>query len=322
MYNIDIYSYWKKPFSKQRNFSIHPLDEPGKHKMFFTDESHLVHYLKRTDPFVFKSIVGVDYETLVNQQKEKIKYLEQQRNSTNNFNNFSSTNNINNNNQELNQTNQTNRMHVTNYEDQKQNYKDDNELTDNRLYNDNQILTESRKNRPQSSINSGYRKKKNFKDIYGYEQNTNFKNNADKTLYEINNLKKYGLVQNEDDYNQPGQLGFDSTNIPKFKTNRPLTSTMRNFNNNLARSVGFGNYKNGLDENKKMRNNLFNQTSRAFCQKHKLPDLTKIAGQRQVIRNMKIGNSKEMGEKYFPEAFIPPTKNRTGRNYVGDLFKH
>ena len=39
MYNIDIYSYWKKPFSKQRNFSIHPLDEPGKHKMFFTDES-------------------------------------------------------------------------------------------------------------------------------------------------------------------------------------------------------------------------------------------------------------------------------------------
>ena len=156
MYNIDIYSYWKKPFSKQRNFSIHPLDEPGKHKMFFTDESHLVHYLKRTDPFVFKSIVGVDYETLVNQQKEKIKYLEAQRNSTNNF---SSTNNNNNNNQEF---NQTNRMHVTNYEDQKQNYKDDNELTNNRLYNDNQILTESRKNRPQSSINSGHRKKKNF----------------------------------------------------------------------------------------------------------------------------------------------------------------
>ena len=319
MYNIDIYSYWKKPFSKQRNFSIHPLDEPGKHKMFFTDESHLVHYLKRTDPFVFKSIVGMDYETLVKQQKEKIKYLEDQRNSTNNFEKFSSTNN-NNKNEEI---NQTNRMHVTNYEDQKQNYKDDNNLTDNKFYDDNQNFNESRKIRPKSSINGGYRKKKNFKDIYGYEQNIHFKNNADKTQYEINNLKKYGLVDDED-YNHPSKLGFDSTNIPNFKTNRPQSSTMRNFNNNLARSVGFGSndYKNGLDVNRRMKNNLFNQTSRAFCQKHRLPDLTKIAGQRQVIRNMKIGNSKEMGEKYFPEAFIPPTKNRTGRNYVGDLFKH
>jgi hypothetical protein len=320
MYNIDIYSYWKKPFSKQSNktryFSIHPLDEPGKHKMFFTDESHLVHYLKRTDPFVFKSIVGCDYETLVKQQEEKIKKMEQLRNETNNFQNLNNTNN--NNTQQL---NQTNRMHVTNYENEKQNYIDDNNINNtNYNTNFNEFQNETRKNRPQSSINSGYRKKKNFKDIYGYEQNTNFKNNEDRTLYEINNLKKYGLVEEEKVKPNYSKFGFDSTNVPVFKTNRPQSSTMRNFNNSLAKSVGFN--QSGLDENQRMRNNLFNQTSRAFCQKHKLPNLAKIAGQRQVIRNMKIGNSKEMGEKYFPEAFIPPTKNRTGRNYVGDLFKH
>jgi hypothetical protein len=29
-----------------------------------------------------------------------------------------------------------------------------------------------------------------------------------------------------------------------------------------------------------------------------------------------------MGERYNPYSLIAPSKNRTGRNYVGDLFKH
>ena len=71
-----------------------------------------------------------------------------------------------------------------------------------------------------------------------------------------------------------------------------------------------------------MKTNLFNQTSAAFLKRHHLPDVVKIANSRQVIRRQKIGLSKEMGEKYNPYALIPPSKNRTGRNYVGDLFKH
>jgi hypothetical protein len=76
MYNIDLYSYWKKPFLRSKNFSIHPLDEPGKEK-YYSDQSHCVHYLKKTDPFVFKSILGVDYDTLVRQQKEDIALMNQ-----------------------------------------------------------------------------------------------------------------------------------------------------------------------------------------------------------------------------------------------------
>ena len=74
MYNIDLYTYWKKPFSLGKNFSIRPLDEEGK-ETYYSDQSHCRHYLKRTDPFVFKSIVGVDYNTLVRQQKEDIEML-------------------------------------------------------------------------------------------------------------------------------------------------------------------------------------------------------------------------------------------------------
>ena len=74
MYNIDLYSYWKEPYTRTRKHTIHPLDEPGLEK-YYSDQSHLVHYLHRTDPFVFKSIVGVDYETLVKQQEDKIREM-------------------------------------------------------------------------------------------------------------------------------------------------------------------------------------------------------------------------------------------------------
>ncbi len=68
--------------------------------------------------------------------------------------------------------------------------------------------------------------------------------------------------------------------------------------------------------------NLFNQTSKQFLKKYHLPDVIKIASSTQLIRRQKIGLSKEMGEKYNPYSLIPPSKNRIGRNYVGDLFKH
>ena len=71
-----------------------------------------------------------------------------------------------------------------------------------------------------------------------------------------------------------------------------------------------------------MKKNLLNQTSKEFLKKHNLPDVLKIANSTQLIRRQKIGLSKEMGEKYNPYSLIAPSKNRTGRNYVGDLFKH
>ena len=72
MYNIDIYTYTKKPFNREKKFTIHPLDDPGKEK-YYSNNSHCHHYFKRTDPFVFKSIVGADYKALINEQDSGIK---------------------------------------------------------------------------------------------------------------------------------------------------------------------------------------------------------------------------------------------------------
>ena len=85
MYNIDLYSYWKEPYTRTRKHTIHPLDDPGLEK-YYSDQSHLVHYLKRTDPFVFKSIVGVDYETLVKQQEDTIRQMNTQKSLNNDKN--------------------------------------------------------------------------------------------------------------------------------------------------------------------------------------------------------------------------------------------
>ena len=82
MYNIDLYKYWKDPYSQDKKFSIHPLNDEGKEK-YYSDQSHCTHYLKRSDPFVFKSILGVDYDTLVRQQKYDIDQLNSLKNQNN-----------------------------------------------------------------------------------------------------------------------------------------------------------------------------------------------------------------------------------------------
>ena len=289
MYNIDLYNYWKDPYTRDKKFSIHPLNEPGKEK-YYSDQSHCKHYLKRTDPFVFKSILGVDYDTLVHQQRNDIDQL----------------NTIN---QKITPIpNEDNKINENEYP--KENQLEENKVNELNNENNNKYETVGDYNNYNRNINSmrnlgnhksmsssilrPYRKQRTFKDIYGYDNITSFKSNGEKYLYSINNMKrnnailKVPLAQKRYD----GFTVFDAPVIEKNKL---------------------------PDE---MRSNLFNQTSKQFLKQYHLPDILKIADSKQVIRKQKIGLSKEMGEKYNPYSLIVPSKNRTGRNYVGDLFKH
>ncbi len=170
-----------------------------------------------------------------------------------------------------------------------------------------------------------YNKKRDFKATYGYENKTRFKSNGEKYLYSINSMKKNNF--NGDDEVRPRRRydGFTVTEAPVIERSRPNTASFDYFNNKISQTLNCLNKRDGerkaMNE-EEMKTNLFNQTSAAFLKRHHLPDVVKIANSRQVIRRQKIGLSKEMGEKYNPYALIPPSKNRTGRNYVGDLFKH
>ena len=319
MYNIDLYNYWKDPYARDKKFSIHPLNEPGKEK-YYSDQSHCKHYLKRTDPFVFKSILGVDYDTLVHQQRNDIDQL----------------NTIN---QKITQTpNEDNKINENEYP--KENQLEKNKVNELNNENDNKFETVGDYNNYNRNINSmrnlgnhksmsssilrPYRKQRTFKDIYGYDNITSFKSNGEKYLYSINNMKRNNAILKVP-LAQKRYDGFTVFDAPVIEKNKLPSSLFQSYNDKMGHTLNCIKNSEGVRKamnEDEMRSNLFNQTSKQFLKQYHLPDILKIADSKQVIRKQKIGLSKEMGEKYNPYSLIVPSKNRTGRNYVGDLFKH
>ena len=321
MYNIDLYTYWKKPFTKSKKYTIHPLDDPGKEK-YYSSESHNTHYLKRTDPFVFKSILGVDYDTLVQQQKDDIALMNQLKpTSTLHQPGLNETNKL----EEKKQDEFQADKHINNYEENKNNgLNKDTTLRNNDYQNRNSFHRPLKYHKSSSTSNlRPYSKIRNFKDIYGYDNITSFKSNGEKYLYAIDNMKKTNI---EDVPIAPKRYdGFTVFDAPIIETNKGPSSLFKSYNDKMGHTLNCISNSDGIRKamnEDEMRNNLFNQTSRQFLKQHHLPDIIKIADSRQVIRRQKIGLSKEMGEKYNPYSLIAPSKNRTGRNYIGDLFKH
>ena len=316
MYNIDLYTYWKKSFSRGKNFSIHPLDEPGKEK-YYSNQSHCYHYLKRTDPFVFKSILGVDYNTLIKQQKEDIQTLKNIK-SAKNINSLSKSQ----------QNNLERSIHKTNYipteEDKKNDLTDKNnrEFKENKRYNTignedlNYLSRKFHSFRTQKNFRP-YHKERTFKENYGYENNSTYGTKYDQYSTLLNTLKNRSLNKENMGYKRKYD-GYTSYEIPFINLHKinKITKLEKSLE---SLKKGGGLYHMNEEE---LKQNLINQTSKDFLKEHHLPDVLKIAGTRQLIRNEKIGLSKEMGEKYNPYSFFAPSKNRTKRNYVGDLFKH
>jgi len=320
MYNIDLYTYWKKPHSLGKNFSIRPLDDEGK-ETYYSDNSHVRHYLKRTDPFVFKSIVGVDYNTLVRQQKEDIQMLKDLKEKG--FKPKESTPINTQNNKDIETS-----MHKAEYEKNKPNL-DINTINNPNIHTEEfDNMSHRQKMYKPFNTQTGFRpynKKRDFKATYGYENKTRFKSNGEKYQYTINSMKKNNFNEFDDIRPKRKYDGFTVSECPVIDKDRPNSASFDYFNNRINQTLNCLNKREGerrpMNE-EEMKNNLFNQTSTYFLKKHHLPDVVKIADSRQVIRRQKIGLSKEMGEKYNPYSLIAPSKNRTGRNYVGDLFKH
>ena len=284
MYNINIYSYWKDPYTNNNKFSIYPLNDPGK-KKYYSNQSHNYHYLKKTDPFVFKSITGIDYETLVKEQED----------------------NINNENQPLLKS-QSQENYITNKK-----------LKPNNIYSEKIIenIPFNPKNPKTKYYFYSYRKPKNFFETFGY--NISLKSDIEKYKNEINKLKYKTRLMSASSKNI-------KSNLNNFE--KPISNSFKLYNQKLSNSMekyyqkGLSNDEIEKIENQKLNMNLLNQTSKKFRFKYKLPDLCKIAFHKKIIRNVNNGNRKELGENYNPYSLIHPNKNRTARNYIGDLFKH
>ena len=316
MYNIDLYNYWQNPYVSNKKFTIHPLNEEGKEK-YYSNQSHNKHYLKRTDPFVFKSISGVDYDTLVNQQANDIAQLNTLKNLKNQ--NKDEGNKVN----EINNINPIEEQKI-NVDNNNININNKNETVDKYDRNMNSNRTLRNHKSMSSSVMRPYRKQRTFKDIFGYDNITSFKSNAEKYSYAINSMKKNNSI-----LRAPLALkrydGFTVYEAPVIERIKAPSSLFQSYNGKMGHTLNCINNSSGVRKamnEDEMRNNLLNQTSARFLKQFHLPDILKIADSKQVIRKQRIGLSKEMGERYNPYSLIVPSKNRTGRNYVGDLFKH
>ena len=330
MYNINIYSYWKEPYTNNKKFSIYPLNEKKK-KKYYSNQSHNYHYLKKTDPFVFKSITGIDYETLIKEQEDTINELNKENKSFNSKliknnsqkiifdENKNSFFNENIKKENLLNENFKNKNKFLSKSQSQENYVINKKIRPNNIYSEKIIenFPFNPKNPKTKNYFREYRKPKNFFETFGY--NISLKSDIEKYKNEINKLKNKTRLMSASSKN----INYNINNFEK-----PISNSFKLYNQKLTNSMEKY-YKNGLSdneiekiENQKLNMNLLNQTSKKFRFKYKLPDLCKIAFHKKIIRNVNNGNRKELGENYNPYSLIHPNKNRTARNYNGDLFKH
>ena len=317
-----MYTYWKKPYLTNRKYGIHPLDDPGFEK-YIGPESHCVNYLSRINPKVLKNIIGEDYETVVNRQKEKIKEMNEQSEKIN---------------EDPIKTEQkpiikkpTPKKKVTLPEEEKN--------EDNNMFNTNQTNFNPRPYTSACSPSNGFRpyhRRRNFKETYGYEPFSEIKTNKERYQNEISDLKKNKLTEGEFNYTHSNFYypkkrynGFTSYAVPrtdKASDVRTFSNPFKVYSGRINRSLSSfdqeSEYEKMEKQNDDIKQNLMNQTSQGFRKKYKLPDVLKIANTRQRIRNVRLGHSKEMGERYNPYCHMLNTGDRIGRNFVGALFQH
>lgn len=132
------------------------------------------------------------------------------------------------------------------------------------------------------------------------------------------------------------KLGFESYNIPRvIPKNKKLPVQVNAFNDKCFRSMSgffkiaenqsekeFDQYLNR--ENNRLTNILLNQTSDYFLKSNRLPKISYIVNQPEiVVKRTGNGNSKFMGGKYHAFNFnMNQYKNKVKRNDNGALFQH
>ena len=210
---------------------------------------------------------------------------------------------------------------------------------DNNMFNTNQTNFNPRPYTSACSPSNGFRpyhRRRNFKETYGYEPFSEIKTNKERYQNEISDLKKNKLTEGEFNYTHSNFYypkkrynGFTSYAVPrtdKASDVRTFSNPFKVYSGRINRSLSSFNqeseYEKMEKQNDDIKQNLMNQTSQGFRKKYKLPDVLKIANTRQRIRNVSLGHSKEMGERYNPYCHMLNTGDRIGRNFVGALFQH
>ncbi|MCQ2820253.1 MAG: hypothetical protein MJ252_23555 [archaeon] len=342
MYNIDMYTYQKDPFTITKKVGIHPLDDPGL-VTYVGKESHNYNYLKRTNPKVFKHILLKDYETVIKEQNELLELKRKGKHRRAKTEEFKQTFNENIQPQ-FEETKIPESQTIPHAEEEMPqeeqpitNEKEGNDF--NKTYTSNfhsyQNIFNTNNQRPSKL---SYHRRKNFKELYGYDNTKGLRTNREKCLKELSDLRNSKLSNDEFNYThskfyfpKKRYNGFTSYAVPRTINNKKTSVPFMTYEDKIKRALSCdsrrlhtaGDFETMQRENQDMKQKLLTMTNSNFCKKNQLPDIGLISNcTHKKIRNIGIGNSKEMGERYNPYGMSVKTGDYMGRNYVGALFEH
>lgn len=341
MYDIDIYTYKDKPETNSGKYNIYPLNEKGNDKYYFKKESHVTTYIDYLNPIIYNHIVGGkenDKENLDSNKNEpetsiKNRVIQPTQNK-------------------IQKSASTKLIKSAKKEPRRDNYQN---FDSTNVFFEKMLKIERRnKNKERmcesNSCDNIYERKKfkvnkyfqqfhrkvNFEDVFGYPMPLDKTTKGNIYNNEISFLKdEMKTTQKLRPQTQLKQResNFDIRNLPRtdsFIKNKKYSTFFNSFTKRLNESINV-NHSNLLDNNEQekvlnknndLRNKLIEQTNGNFLQKAKLPDIRKIANRNMVIRRVKTGITKFLGEKYNPYAFVIEKPNTKARNYTGGIFQY
>lgn len=342
MIDIDQYDYSKEPFTSGNKFKVTPLSDLGRSQYFYDKDSHAKVYLDMLNPRKLKQIHAekLNYENYIaNKQQEKRRLEEEMKHSEakEGFGNCSA------------QVRPSSVDCGLRSGEAKEEVFDSAALTKGAERNIGLSKAMSTGNLWET------KKKFTFKRLdekvatfgsnsFGKKIHRNMKNSI-----ELKNGTRFNMLGNAlfpQDSNffvreNPKKIGFESYNVPQIRNFNRCSSTkpikFNEFSKRCLNSIsnGFFQQQDGFDskelinqkiveENIKLKEILFSQTSEGFLKVAKLPKISYIVNQPQIIiKKTGISNSRFMGLKYNPHNFNSGThKNMTKRNNHGALFLH
>ena len=356
MYDIDLYTYKEKPYMTCGKYVCSPLDEPGNNKYLFEKESHVYTYLDNKNPIIFRNFVGEDYDIINHKffklnrpgpKAEETKEKENQENknlpkkaqeppkkikpkSLKKMKRSASTSNI----PEVSYLNATNvgmsdmffkrltrKRNLSNHQMKEKNYSTG-------IFKPNKYF-------------QSFHRKMSFQDVFGYPQPLKGSTREEECNYRINKLKDNVNISlrkqrsnscvninnhslNEFTMKNLPRTDFSSINKKKRSDYFKFYTKVMNQSLNIPHDDLIKEEENKvlINKNNELKNKIEEQTNDAFLSKTKLPDIRKMPKTNQVSRTIKMGITKEMGEKYNPFSFVLKTNQIKGRNYTGGIFQY
>lgn len=309
MYDINVYQYENKPFMHSGKYGILPLNDKGLGKYYLGNNTHTRYYLNKFNPIIFSQPDQQEepkaFDTIINEKMGK-KVLEP----------ISNQDEMNKKSKFALQVSKSTPSLENNAKKTKKNVSRNHKisgLSKEKVVNHQKNQTINQEN-SKNIINSKLQNIK--KNISIKLQTSSVKTENCKSS---NNI----FTHSNHCYSPTMPMEIRKSESPLKYYTESLAKSIQdtiNFSSDQKTSREIDKIK---QENMNLKTALDEQSDINFLKKTKLPDIIKIKNsQNQIIKKIRIGNSKYLSEKYDPSSLCFSYKSHVGRNFVGGKYNY